>query len=1001
MFNILRKNISLILAIMLLIDFLPNMTGETVYAGEVCEADTIIEDIESEVSRTEFSMEDGGVEENKDVLIVEKENNDIIGEDILSESTQDDGEQFTDISSENIQNIGGHEETQNEEFSNEKLIHEDPQYENIENEVSENEVLSENNILNQYETEADEKSEECTVTYGELSEEDVYENEDLETGKTLTDEQEVIYYETNLKVKALPIAKNVYTGQRNIQIATPVFSNETSNKTIIFLNDNKGQINTNDYDDILGNAYDSESGKLVINIPKYTTPGKHVLTFTAVAPKGCSASQAKLTINIKIGIESLSMTIPSYVYYLNNKDINIKPVTYYYNTTHRPMYDSYIKPTTRKAVYSLSSNNGELLKYITVNSSNGKIKISKKLTREIFDSIKSDGDKFRIVAIANDFVGEDDPGEDYIGKDRSVEREITLTTEGLSNNIKQANEIRGFICHDRNERDEDKEFREIAVIDKNNKTKTSFTIKDAQRLELRLYESADAEDGEYIKNGVIWKVKGPVKSYRSSDRLWLDIVKPGTVTVTAIAADGSGKGSASRVIEIKRDTCKIGLFDDRFGQKVVSANYLNDESYAFQDLEFMILALNDDETETIIDEKYNDHRMDMEHNYKVKISGGVITRCKDGLLDYMPTEPDTKITLINYNKGSDGKRVQPDKVYTIHNECFDRIDSDFDKVKIPTTKVVANKYVPGKKPATIRFEVKNLPDKVVDLGGGHTGYYLTLGNSYKAKTKDTNPDFDDMIAEVPCRAEIMIENGKYYATLTQNIGEFYENQTPCDFVAGTYKLVATITQGDDYDNGDYYCTLNKKLIETTLIITKNNLKTVWEGKNSTNVKVDINEEEPVNLVNGDRQQDTGSFKWGKNKYVESIKITDVKFDLDTANIYKAALLDDDKLLKVMTTLDGDSCVMYTAENFDAVREAVINAASGKTAKKKSSAQTAAAKMIGAKPDKYGNYDIEKVKEKVKPVIKGYFTYTVEGTDEVGYHVITNLTRKFEITLLNE
>ena len=103
----------------------------------------------------------------------------------------------------------------------------------------------------------------------------------------------------------------------------------------------------------------------------------------------------------------------------------------------------------------------------------------------------------------------------------------------------------------------------------------------------------------------------------------------------------------------------------------------------------------------------------------------------------------------------------------------------------------------------------------------------------------------------------------------------------------------------------------------------------------------------------------------------------------------------------MTTLDGDSCVMYTAEDFDAVREAVINAASGKTTKKKSSAQTAAAKMIGAKPDKYGNYDIEKVKEKVKPVIKGYFKYTVEGTDEVGYHVITNLEREFEITLLGE
>ena len=32
---------------------------------------------------------------------------------------------------------------------------------------------------------------------------------------------ETIYYEPNLKVKALSTAKNIYTGQKNIQIATP------------------------------------------------------------------------------------------------------------------------------------------------------------------------------------------------------------------------------------------------------------------------------------------------------------------------------------------------------------------------------------------------------------------------------------------------------------------------------------------------------------------------------------------------------------------------------------------------------------------------------------------------------------------------------------------------------------------------------------------------------------------------------------------------------------
>lgn len=819
-------------------------------------------------------------------------------------------------------------------------------------------------------------------------------NDDIKTVGAGSEAPEVIYYETNLKVKALPISKNIYTGQRDIQIASPIFSQETTNKTIIYLKDDKGEIETNNYGDVIGNAYDPESKNLVINIPKTTTPGKHVLSFIAAAPKGCSASQAKITVNVKIGIESLGMTIPSYQYYLGNKDINIKPKTYYYNTTHRPMYDSYIKPTTRKAVYSLKSDNEDLLKYIIVNPSNGNIKISKKLS-EVFDSIKSKGNKFRIVAVADDFEGVDEPGDKYIEKDRRVEREITLTAEGLSDAIANANEIRGFICHDRNERDEDKERRDIAIIDNNNKTKTSFSIKEAQNLELRLYTSADAGNLDYVKDGIIWKVTGPVKSYRSSDRLWLDAVAPGIITVTAIAADGSGKGSASRVIEIKHDACKIGLFDDRFGQIVVPASYVNDDSYAFQDLEYMILALNDAETETIIEKEYNDHRMDMEHNYKVKISGGVITRFKDGLLDFMPTEPDTVITLINYNKGSDGNRVQSDKVYTIHNECFDWIDPDFDKVKIPTTKVVENKYEPGKKPAKIKFEVKNLPDKVKDLGGGHTDYYLTLGNSYKAKSKSPNPEFTNMIYDIPCRSEIMIEDGKYYATLTQNIGEAYDGQTPSDFVAGTYKLIGTITKGDDYDRGDYTHTLNKKLIETTLVITKNNLKATWEGKNITKVKASAGKkDEPVYLVHSDRQ-DTDSFKWSKNKFVENVKITSVKYDLNTANIYKADLLDDDKLIK-FSSVSGNSCITYTAGDLNKIREAVVNAATGKTTKMKSSPQKAAAKMLGAKADKNGNYDINKV----KPVISGYFTYTIEGTDEVGYHVIKNLKQKFEITLLD-
>ena len=808
-----------------------------------------------------------------------------------------------------------------------------------------------------------------------------------------------LYYETNLKVKALPIAKNIYTGQRDIQIATPIFSQDTTNKTVIYLEDDKNQIVTNNYGGVLGNAYDPASGNLVINIPKYTSSGKHVLTFTAVAPKGCTASQAKITVNIKIGIEHVFVKTNTTHYYLNNKDIIIKPEPHFQNISlqHERSGFDYILPSTPKAVYSIQSDNEELLKYITIDSSKGRVKISKELT-PVFDSIKAKGDNFTIVAVANDFEGVDDPGDDYLGKDRRGTSTITLSTEGLSERIEKANEMRCFI----GESDYDKKRTELARTDKDNKTMTSFSFKEAQHLEFRIYDSADASDENYISEGFIWKVTGPVKEYRAFSTLNLDVVSPGIVTITATAADGSGKGSVTRKIEIRKDSCKLGLHECRKG-KVVKPIYTND-NYVETNVTYVIIPFNDEETAPIYSSKYyettedddwydfTDELKGMEHNYKVKISGGVINNFRLGTLSWTPTEPDTTITLINNNKGSNGKRVQEDKVYRIHNKCFDKIDSDFDNVKIPNVKVVANKYVEGKKAAKIKFEIKNLPkDKVVDIGEGHTGYYLYFTKKYNEKQKSPKPEFLDMVSDI--FAEIMIEDGKYYATLTQDIGgEEWHTWEPYDFVVGNYKLQVTITKSE-YNDEDLDYILNKKFIDTTVTITKNNLKAVWAGNKVTKVKVNADKkDEPVYLVQADRQ-DTDSFKWGKNKGVGSVKITGVRYDLNTANIYKETLLEDDKLIK-FTSVSGNSCIAYTAADINEVKKAVIDAASGKTTRMRSSAQKAAAKMIGTKPDKDGNYDMSKV----KPVIRGYFTYTVEGTEEMGYHTITNLKQRFEITI---
>lgn len=806
-----------------------------------------------------------------------------------------------------------------------------------------------------------------------------------------------LYYETNLKIKALSASKNVYTGQRDIQIATPVFSKESSSNKVIYLKDNKGQIETNNYGDIEGNAYDPESGNLVINLPAEVTPGKHILTFEAYAPSGYIKSSVSMIINVKIGIESIALTVPSSTYYIGNKDITISPKLHYYNETHRPMYDATIKPTTCKATYRIDAKNKELLSYITINPSNGKVKISKNLSK-VFDRIKSNGDSFCIFATAADYPGT----EVYkpIGYvDREIKYTITLTKDGVSDYLKNNNEIRAYITtpyyNEKNEYWEKEERRDIAIIDKKNKTKTEFTVSEAKGLSFKAYRSASDKDDDKFANNrhvydVTWKVSGPIskEDYQIFDNglLKFNYAKPGTYTVTAVATDGSGNGSASRTFVVKKDSCKLGLYENS-SDSVTQSEDINDW-FVYQAEDYAIIPVNDEETGPLFEiNEYERFYDKMEHNYQVKISGGVITRNERGLFSYKPTEEYTTITLINKNKGSDGKRVQQDKVYKIHNLCFANTNSDFDKVKITTAKTMANTYYEGKEPTKVRFEITKLPSIVVDKGEGHTGYYLSLTKNYKEKSKDPNPEFMEMFEEMYC-SEIMTENGKYYAEYTQREPSTWGTT---DLVAGTYKLDGYIGYGQMDD--DNLGVLNKKPIATTLTILPNNLKATWVGGKTTKIKMDGNVTgKQVQLVAA--EADTDYFKRSKNKNVAEVRITDIEYDIDTLNIFKESLVSDEKLFTASSE-NGNIVFTYKAENFDALKEAVIDAARGTTVAKGSLTQKAAAKMT-AKPNKSGVYDMNKV----NPVIKGRFTYEIVGTDAVGYERVSNLTQNFEITLTN-
>ena len=121
-------------------------------------------------------------------------------------------------------------------------------------------------------------------------------------------------YETKLGIKN--IKTTIYAGQRDVVVATPVFSKTTSYQDIKEVNvkqENSGlTVSVNEINDI------------VVSASTTTKPGKYNIEVTADAPKDTMPASKEFTIQVVRGIYEITLDTPKELYKEYNKDATLK-----------------------------------------------------------------------------------------------------------------------------------------------------------------------------------------------------------------------------------------------------------------------------------------------------------------------------------------------------------------------------------------------------------------------------------------------------------------------------------------------------------------------------------------------------------------------------------------------------------------------------------------------------------------------------------------------------
>ncbi len=694
------------------------------------------------------------------------------------------------------------------------------------------------------------------------------------------------YYETNLKLNKG--TTTVFTGQKNIVVATPKFSKQTTYTDIV----DDVVVTYSDGHPVEDNSVSAwhEDGKILVSVDNYASAGKYTVTATAAYKEGTKPSTASVVVNVVYGINNIEFNnIPVTLYKADKKAASFKVA---YTANHKFDDDGWVKPNKNKVNLSIVvlDNYGQeikdssLLEYVTIKS--GKVNVRKDYV------IDPDNSTFRIKAVAADYEGNIYPKNEEPALNNEFgavySDEITITNQTM--------ELGEVVIVDRNgtllARSKDEVNIDdlatsgvrVEVLRKGVEDKKEYNPEDF--IDRNLFAFTSSNKSLYLEDGYIQGLAKEVKKAK----------------ITATLTDGSGKKAELKDLTIKgsmADLMVMAYEGLSFQMKDIMLSPEADGKYhgTFNGIQKTALGI------VVASDEYDGQMDGLAFNYKINFTNAKKVASEDNYFIIEPTKKDVIITLENKNTGAT-------KTYVLTNESVEDSLPSLGNVKVDGN-FVQNSVI---------------PDKVnLVLPKDFTGKYvkLSMDNTKLAKMDEKYINFISCLEGLD--TVLPVEGKAVEITLDS-----------CPMYDGSYKLFATV--GDVNDDGIFIAETKDSAVTFKVNKASNaKLKTSYtlnlrDGDSVTLTSTD--KKNPYIFVDGIRNV---NIKGTPNNFTEFF---DFEYDYSDG-LYKLFLKEDltSEQLDHLTSNDGKNDLtawvdyMTQADIFGSIqiKVTVKNASAGKYA----------------------------------------------------------------------
>ena len=333
------------------------------------------------------------------------------------------------------------------------------------------------------------------------------------------------YYETKLKLKKG--TTTIYTNQKNVAFATPLFNKNT---TYTAIDDYK--ITDKSYTGRKALTFSVSDGKLYASATQDTWIGKHTIEVTAETAYQTYASSATIVVTVVKGIDSITLTAPSTdIYKQANKAASMK-ITPVYN-------NGGTAPKAKKVTWDIETS--EYLEGM-VTVKNGTVSVNK----NVVVSNTTEDNQFTVIATAADYTRSEEDNNV-----RTAEMTFTITDKAM--------EMGNVVIATQSGYGEEAIYTVVA--------KAGDTVKAAEINGAKVYalKPGAAVNGTFKSDD---KLDTANLTFKSSNNKALTIAADGEInvlkpakkiTITATANDGSKKKSTMKFDVEYEETGELGV----------------------------------------------------------------------------------------------------------------------------------------------------------------------------------------------------------------------------------------------------------------------------------------------------------------------------------------------------------------------------------------------------------------------------------------------------------